>query len=54
MLWRVLSFDLTNLIFAACFTLRGHDTRVDFSVGFVSGGQDWPSDPKLTLFVEAK
>ena len=30
MLWRVLSFDLTNVIFAACFTLRGHDTRIDF------------------------
>ena len=53
MLWRVLSFDLTNVIFAACFTLRGHDTHL-FSVGFVSGRQDWPSDPKLTLFVAAK
>ena len=30
MLWRVLSFDLTNVIFAACFTLRGHDTHIDF------------------------
>ena len=30
MLWRVLSFDLTNVIFAVCFTLRGHDTLIDF------------------------
>ena len=30
MLWRVLSFDLTNVIFAACFTLRGHDKHIDF------------------------
>ena len=30
MLWRVLSFDLTNLIFAACFTLRDHDSHIDF------------------------
>ena len=30
MLWRVLSFDLTNVISAACFTLRGHDTRIEF------------------------
>ena len=27
---RVLSFYLTNVIFAACFTLRGHDTHIDF------------------------
>ena len=37
MLWRVLSFDLTNVIFAACFTLRGHDTRIDFLLAWVSG-----------------
>ena len=30
MLGRVLSFYLTNVIFAACFTLRGHDTHIDF------------------------
>ena len=30
MLWRILSFDLTDVIFAACFTLRGHDTHIDF------------------------
>ena len=30
MLWRVLSLDLTNAIFAACFTLTGHDTHIDF------------------------
>ena len=24
------SFYLTNVIFAACFTLRGHDTHIDF------------------------
>ena len=30
MLWRVLSFDLTNVIFAACFTLRDHDSHIDF------------------------
>ena len=30
MLYRVLRFDLTNVIFAACFTLRGHDTHIDF------------------------
>ena len=28
--WRVVSFDLTNVIFAACVTLRGHDTHIDF------------------------
>ena len=28
--WRVLSFDLTTVIFAACFTLRDHDTNIDF------------------------
>ena len=27
---KVLSFDLTNVIFATCFTLRGHDTHIDF------------------------
>ena len=38
MLYRVLRFDLTNVIFAACFTLRGHDTYVDFlGVLFVVG-----------------
>ena len=38
MLYRVLRFDLTNVIFAACFTLRGHDTHVDFlGVLFVVG-----------------
>ena len=30
MLGRVLSSYLTNVIFAACFTLRGHDTHIDF------------------------
>ena len=30
MLWRVVRFDLTNVIFAACFTLTGHDTHIDF------------------------
>ena len=30
MLGRVLSLDLTNVIFAACFTVRGHDTHIDF------------------------
>ena len=30
MLWRVLSFDLTNVIFATFFPLRGHDTHIDF------------------------
>ena len=30
MLWTVLSFDLTNVIFAAYFTLSGHDTHIDF------------------------
>ena len=52
MLWRVLSFDLTNFIFAACFTLRGHDTHIYFL--WVLFRQDWPSDPQLTLFVAAK
>ena len=34
--WRVdyalegLSFDLTNFLFAACFTLRDHDSHIDF------------------------
>ena len=30
MLWGVLSFDLTNVIFAASFTLRGHGTHIRF------------------------
>ena len=30
MRWRVLSFDLTNVIFAACLRLIGHDTHIDF------------------------
>ena len=39
MLWRVLSFDLTNVIFAAYFTLSGHDTHIDFLwVLFLVGG----------------
>ena len=51
---RYLSFDkITNVIFAPCFTLRGHDTHIDFR-WFCSGRQDWPSDPNLTLFVAAK
>ena len=30
MLYRVLRFDLTNVIFAACLRLIGHDTHIDF------------------------
>ena len=33
MLWRVLCFDykaIANVILAACFLLRGHDTHIDF------------------------
>ena len=52
MLWRVLSFDLTNVIFAACFTLRGHDTHIDFLwVLFLVGKINVP---KLTFFVADK
>ena len=32
------------MILAACFTRRGHDTHVDFTVVIVSGRQDLPSD----------
>ena len=42
------------MISAACFTLRGHGTH-RFSVVFVSGRQDLPSDAKafsLTSFEE--
>ena len=29
------SFDCADhVIFAACFTMRGHDTHIDFSSGF--------------------
>ena len=40
-LLRVLSFDLTNVIFAVCFTRRGHDAHFDllwvlFLVGRIS------------------
>ena len=37
MLRRVLSFDLTNVLFAVCFTLRGHETRIDFLWVFLVG-----------------
>ena len=40
MLCRVLSFDLTNVIFAACFTLRSHDTHI-FCVFLLSGFCFW-------------
>ena len=30
MLWRGLRFDRANVIFAAYFLLRDHDTRIDF------------------------
>ena len=46
MLWKVLNFYWANVILAACFTLRGHDTY-RFTVGFVSGRQDVPSDAKM-------
>ena len=29
MLWKVLHFHWVNVILAACFTLRGHDTHID-------------------------
>ena len=29
-LWRVQCFDKANVILAICFTLRGHDTLIDF------------------------
>ena len=29
MLWKVLHFHWANVILAACFTLRGHDTHID-------------------------
>ena len=45
MLWRVLSFDLTSL-----FHTERSWHAYWFSVGFVSGRQDWPSDANLTLF----
>ena len=32
MLWRVLRFNRANVIFAACFLLRGHDTHNDFVI----------------------
>ena len=54
MLWRVLSFDLTNVIFAACFTLRGHDTHINFLWVLFLVGRDWPPDENFWLFVEAK
>ena len=49
MLWRVLSLDLTNVIFATCFTLRGHDTHIDFLWVLSLVGRI-----NLTLFVAAK
>ena len=53
MLWRVISFDLTKVIFASCFTLRGHDTHIDFLwVLFLVG--TYPSDANLMLFVSTK
>ena len=32
MLWRVLRFNRANVIFAACFMLRGHDMHNDFFI----------------------
>ena len=42
MLWRFLSFDLTNVIFAACFTLRGPDTHINFLWGLFLVGRIGP------------
>ena len=46
MLWKVIHFHSANVILAACFTLRGHDTHIDLliTVVIVSGRQDFPSD----------
>ena len=30
MIWKFLSFDLRNVVFAACFTLRGHEAHINF------------------------
>ena len=46
------TFLLSNVILAACFTLRGHGTY-GVTVFFVSGRQDLPSDARafsLTSF----
>ena len=46
------TFLLSNVILAACFTLRGHGTYA-VTVVFVSGRQDLPSDARafsLTSF----
>ena len=41
-------FDWSNVIFAAYFKLRGHDTHIDFLRSlFVSGCHDLPSDARV-------
>ena len=50
--WRGLHFDCANyVIFAACFTLRGRDSHVDFLMLLFLVGMidDLPSDARASL-----
>ena len=50
MLWKVIHFHSANVILAACFTLRGHDTHIGcvFTTALVS-----LNIPEGVLFIDS-